>query len=112
MNLLPSIFPVLLMAALVASRSHAQAFLAPPARLERVPVQQREAPMKTRPLSHWLLLFTIVVLWGSAFGFTELAIEAFTPIVLVTGRMILAAGLLTLVVLMRGQRFPRSGRFW
>lgn len=68
--------------------------------------------MNARPLSHWLLLFTIVALWGSAFGITELAIEAFSPIALVTGRMILAAALLTLVVLARGQRFPRTARFW
>ncbi|MDH3659298.1 MAG: DMT family transporter [Alphaproteobacteria bacterium] len=68
--------------------------------------------MNGRPLSHWLLLFTIVALWGSAFGITELAIEAFSPIALVTGRMILAAALLTLVVLARGQRFPRTARFW
>ena len=68
--------------------------------------------MKARPLSHWLLLFTIVVLWGSAFGITEFAIEAFTPVALVTGRMILASGLLMLVVLARGQRLPRSLDFW
>ncbi|MGI9510014.1 MAG: DMT family transporter [Geminicoccaceae bacterium] len=68
--------------------------------------------MNARPLSHWMLLFTIVALWGSAFGITEFAIEAFSPIALVTGRMILAAALLTLVVLLRGQRFPKTARFW
>ena len=68
--------------------------------------------MSARPLSHWLLLLTIVALWGSAFGITELAIEAFAPLTLVTGRMILAAALLTLVVLLRGQRFPTTVRFW
>lgn len=68
--------------------------------------------MNARPLGHWLLLLTIVALWGSAFGITELAIEAFTPTALVTGRMILAAALLTLVVLLRGQRFPKTARFW
>lgn len=73
---------------------------------------RRPTPVKARPFGHWLLLFTIVVLWGSAFGVTEIAIEAFTPIALVTGRMILAAALLTLVVLLRGQRFPMSARFW
>jgi len=68
--------------------------------------------MNARPMSHWLLLFTIVALWGSAFGITELAIEAFTPIALVTGRMILAAVLLMLVVLIRGQSLPKSLDFW
>jgi len=66
----------------------------------------------SRPLSHWLLLFTIVVLWGSAFGITEFAIEAFTPLALVTGRMILAAGILLLVVMLRGERLPMTARFW
>ena len=68
--------------------------------------------MNSRPISHWLLLVTIVALWGSAFGITELAIEAFTPVALVTGRMVLAAVLLTAVVLLRGQRFPMTARFW
>lgn len=68
--------------------------------------------MNARPLSHWLLLFTIVILWGSAFGITELAIEAFTPSVLVTGRMILAAALLWLVAVLRGERLPMTARFW
>lgn len=68
--------------------------------------------MNARPISHWLLLFAIVALWGSAFGLTELAIEAFTPIALVTGRMILAATLLTLLVLSRGERLPTTARFW
>ncbi|MEM7043578.1 MAG: DMT family transporter [Pseudomonadota bacterium] len=68
--------------------------------------------MNARPLSHWLLLLTIVALWGSAFGVTELAIEAFTPTALVTGRMILAAALLTLVAAFRGQPFPKTARFW
>lgn len=66
----------------------------------------------TRPISHWLLLFTIVILWGSAFGLTEIAIEAFTPTALVTGRLILAAVVLTSIVWLRGQRLPRSRRFW
>ena len=66
----------------------------------------------SRPISHWLLLLTIVALWGSAFGITEFAIEAFRPFELVTGRMILAAALLTAVVLLRGGRFPRTARFW
>ncbi|MGI9420350.1 MAG: DMT family transporter [Geminicoccaceae bacterium] len=68
--------------------------------------------MNARPAGHWLLLFAIVILWGSAFGVTEFAIESFTPVVLVTGRMILAAALLTLVVLARGGKFPRTARFW
>lgn len=68
--------------------------------------------MPARPVSHWLLLGVIVVLWGSAFGITEIAIRAFTPAALVTGRLAVAAVLLTGAVWLRGQRLPRSGRFW
>ena len=68
--------------------------------------------MNARPLSHWFMLFVIVALWGSAFGITEFAIEAFTPIALVTGRMILAAVLLFLVAWMRGHALPMTARFW
>ncbi len=68
--------------------------------------------MPPRPVSHWLLLGAIVILWGSAFGMTEFAIRAFTPAVLVAGRLGVAAILLTGVVWFRGQSLPRSARFW
>lgn len=68
--------------------------------------------MNARPIGHWLLLFTIVALWGSAFGITEFAIESFRPFELVTGRLILAAALLSLVVIVQGRRFPMTVRFW
>lgn len=74
--------------------------------------QQRLAMTRQRPIKHWLLLLVIVVLWGSAFGLTEVAITSFTPMALVTGRLILAAIVLTLIVWLRGQRLPRSARFW
>lgn len=100
------------MVASVASRFHVQAQFSSAASFQRLSARRFRTTMSSRPFSHWLLLFAIVALWGSAFGITEFAIEAFTPTVLVTGRMILAAGLLTLVVLLRGQRFPKTGRFW
>ncbi len=65
-----------------------------------------------RPVSHWLLLVAIVILWGSAFGLTEFAIESFTPLALVTGRLVLAAIILTSIVWLRGQNLPKSARFW
>ncbi len=68
--------------------------------------------MSVRPIGHWILLLTIVALWGSAFGITEFAIESFRPFELVTGRMMIAAALLTLVVVVQGQRFPMTGKFW
>ena len=66
----------------------------------------------TRPLGHWLLLFALVAMWGSAFMFTGIAVRGFSPTALVTIRLAIAAVLLTGLVLVRGQRFPRTRRFW
>ena len=65
-----------------------------------------------RPLSHWLFLFVLVAMWGSAFMMTGIAVRGFTPATLVAIRLALAALLLAGLVLMRGQRFPTSPRFW
>jgi drug/metabolite transporter (DMT)-like permease len=66
----------------------------------------------TRPLGHWLLLFALVAMWGSAFMFTGIAVRGFSPTALVTIRLVIAAVLLTGLVLVRGHRFPRTRRFW
>jgi len=66
----------------------------------------------TRPLGHWLLLFALVAMWGSAFMFTGIAVRGFSPTALVTTRLAIAAVLLTGMVAARGYRLPRSWRFW
>jgi drug/metabolite transporter (DMT)-like permease len=66
----------------------------------------------TRPLGHWLLLFALVAMWGSAFMFTGVAVRGFSPTALVAIRLGIAAVLLTGLVLVRGQRFPWTRRFW
>jgi drug/metabolite transporter (DMT)-like permease len=66
----------------------------------------------TRPLSHWLLLFALVAMWGSAFMMTGIAVRGFAPATLVAIRLTLAALLLAGLVLGRGRRFPSSPRFW
>lgn len=66
----------------------------------------------TRPLSHWLLLFALVAMWGSAFMMTGIAVRGFAPVTLVTIRLTLAALLLAGLVLGRGRSFPASPRFW
>jgi len=65
-----------------------------------------------RPLTHWLLLFALVAMWGSAFMMTGIAVRAFSPAALVTVRLVGGACLLTGLVLLRGMRFPAQGRFW
>ena len=66
----------------------------------------------TRPLSHWLLLFALVAMWGSAFMMTGIAVRGFTPPTLVAIRLVIAAALLGGLVLLSGRRFPASRRFW
>ena len=65
-----------------------------------------------RPLSHWLLLFALVAMWGSAFMMTGVAVRGFTPATLVAIRLVIAAALLGGLVLLSGRRFPVSRRFW
>jgi drug/metabolite transporter (DMT)-like permease len=66
----------------------------------------------TRPLGHWLLLFALVAMWGSAFMFTGIAVRGFSPTALVTIRLVIAAVLLTGLVALRRERFPWTRRFW
>jgi drug/metabolite transporter (DMT)-like permease len=65
-----------------------------------------------RPLAHWLWLFALVVMWGSAFMMTGIAVRGFSPTVLVAVRLAMGAVLLTALVYARGLRFPSLGRFW
>jgi drug/metabolite transporter (DMT)-like permease len=65
-----------------------------------------------RPLGHWLLLFALVAMWGSAFTFTGIAVRGFSPTALVTIRLAIAAVLLTGLVVVRGSRLPPTQRFW
>ena len=48
----------------------------------------------SRPLTHWLLLFALVAMWGSAFMMTGVAVRGFTPATLVAIRLVIAAALL------------------
>jgi drug/metabolite transporter (DMT)-like permease len=66
----------------------------------------------TRPLGHWLLLFALVAMWGSAFMFTGVAVRGFSPTALVAIRLGIAAVLLTGLVLLSGRAFPPTRRFW
>ena len=66
----------------------------------------------SRPITHWLLLFALVAMWGSAFTMTGIAVRAFSPSLMVSVRLVGCAILLTALVLVRGMRFPWHGRFW
>jgi len=65
-----------------------------------------------RPLSHWLLLFALVAMWGSSFLFTKIAVAAIAPTDLVAGRFLLSTALLVTLLVATRRRLPGSGRMW
>ncbi|MFN3987365.1 MAG: DMT family transporter [Rhodocyclaceae bacterium] len=65
-----------------------------------------------RPLSHWLLLFALVAMWGSSFLMTKVAVSSLAPTHVVSGRLLVAALLLCTVVLVARRAMPCGGRIW
>jgi len=65
-----------------------------------------------RPIAHWLLLASLVFLWGSSFLFIKIALVSFSPEGLVASRLIIAALVLLAVMLKAGRRMPREKRHW
>ena len=63
-------------------------------------------------IGDWLWLVVLTAFWGTAFMFTELALRAFPPAVLVFGRIAIAAVVVTGFLLATGSRLPRAGREW
>lgn len=60
----------------------------------------------------WLMLLTLVAMWGSSFYFVEIAIRTVTPITLVAVRVALAAVLLLGAMRALELRMPRSRAAW
>jgi drug/metabolite transporter (DMT)-like permease len=83
---------------------------------DSAPVERRRAAARgslpVPGLREWAALLTLVVVWGSAFLLTDVALAGYTPATLVAGRLFIGAGLLLLVVMASGQRLPRSRRQW
>jgi len=65
-----------------------------------------------RPLLHWLLLFALVVMWGSSFAFTKVAVTALAPEAVVAARLAIAAVVLIVVGVALGRRVPVGRRLW
>lgn len=69
--------------------------------------------MPTSPrLGDWISLFTLTVLWGSAFLLNELALASFSPQVLVAGRIVIAALAFYAYARISGVALPRSCNAW
>lgn len=67
-------------------------------------------PRPTR--TDWLLLLTLVGVWGTAFVVIKRAVAELHPTTLVAARVSIAACVLTVVVRLRGLRLPTSPRIW
>jgi drug/metabolite transporter (DMT)-like permease len=57
---------------------------------------------------HWFLLLALVVMWGSSFMFTSVAVSALPPATVVAARLWIAAFGLGGVLIVRGGRLPTS----
>jgi drug/metabolite transporter (DMT)-like permease len=64
------------------------------------------------PLSDWLRLILLSVLWGGAFFFVEVAVGHLPPMTIVLARVALGGALLALVLKATRTPFPRGLRVW
>ena len=65
-----------------------------------------------RPLTHWLLLFALVAMWGTSFLLTKVAVAAIAPLDLVAGRFVLGTAVLLALLIVTRRRLPAGGRLW
>jgi len=63
-------------------------------------------------LRQWLLLCIPAFFWGSAFVLMEVALPTLSPLMIVAGRMTVAALFLNGVVLAQGKAWPTSKAIW
>jgi drug/metabolite transporter (DMT)-like permease len=64
-----------------------------------------------RPLD-WLLLAALVMMWGSSFLLTKIALSTLPPMTIVGGRLLIAAIVLLGVVYGAGKRLTTSKKLW
>jgi drug/metabolite transporter (DMT)-like permease len=63
-------------------------------------------------LADWAMLWGLVALWGSAFLLIAVALEGYPPLTISTGRLIIGAAVLLLIVALSGRSMPRDGASW
>lgn len=68
-------------------------------------------------LRDWILLFSLGLIWGASFTFTTIATADFGVLTLAAGRLVIGAGVLSLILRIRGERLPGlfeagNRRFW
>lgn len=68
--------------------------------------------MPARPLGHWLLLFSLVAMWGSSFPATKVAVADLPPATIVAARMTISAFVLAAMMVAFGRRLSARPRLW
>lgn len=63
-------------------------------------------------LINWALLLILVVLWGTSFMFTAVAVDSVDPVSLVFFRLVLGTIVLSVVLLWRKLSLPKEPRVW
>tara|TARA_A100001037_G_scaffold56955_1_gene49255 strand:+ start:2975 stop:4048 length:1074 start_codon:yes stop_codon:yes gene_type:complete len=64
------------------------------------------------PILSWLMLFGLVVMWGSSFGLTKVAIASIPVETIVAARLAIAGIVLVAVLWITGRRLPTDRRLW
>lgn len=64
------------------------------------------------PWKEFVLLGLLALLWGSSYGFIKLAIAEISPMTLIAARGTIAATMLIVLVMIRGDRWPSDARTW
>ncbi|MFT5722264.1 MAG: drug/metabolite transporter (DMT)-like permease [Motiliproteus sp.] len=63
-------------------------------------------------LLNWILLCGLVLLWGSSFLFTTIAIATISPLAIVTFRVVLGAAVLVAALWLKKLKLPTGGSAW
>jgi drug/metabolite transporter (DMT)-like permease len=63
-------------------------------------------------LIEWGLLLALVSLWGSSFLLVRVSLDAFTPVAVTAGRLLIGAGVLVLLLVATRRRSPGTLRTW
>lgn len=62
--------------------------------------------------AEWGLLLLLALLWAGSFFFYKILVLALPPLTVVSGRVLIAALLLNIIILARGGRSPADSRLW
>ncbi|MHA2938027.1 DMT family transporter [Vibrio sp. RC27] len=66
----------------------------------------------TPTIKDWLSLLVLILLWGTSFMFTTVSLESFSPVGIVSLRVLFAAVILTFFMLAKGLSLPKEPLTW